>query len=252
FREGHYLIHMSAVPGTSLAETFRLGQQVTTALRQDPRVRSVAQRIGRAELSEDTWGTHYTEFEVDLVPLTGKAAETVQHDLRRTLEGIPGVNFAIRGLLAERIEETLTGSAAQVVVKLFGDDLDSLDVSARRTAELIARVPGAIDVQYDPPPVAPEVTVRVRPERLAEHGLRPDDVLEAVETATRGATVAQVYDGSRTVDVVVILDSASRARPEQLRRIPLSTTSGRFTTLGTVADVSRSTGRYLVSHQGTR
>ncbi len=252
FREGHYLVHMSAVPGTSLDESVRLGKLVAARLLKDPRVRLVAQRAGRAELSEDTWGTHYTEFEVDLVPLTGHDAETVQDDLRRLLEPIPGVNFAIRGFLAERIEETLTGSAAQVVVKLFGDDLDSLDVSARRTAELIARVPGAIDVQYDPPPVAPEVTVRVRPERLAEHGLRPDDVLEAVETATRGATVAQVYDGSRTVDVVVILDSASRARPEQLRRIPLSTTSGRFTTLGTVADVSRSTGRYLVSHQGTR
>ena len=66
FREGHYLIHMSAVPGTSLDESLRLGQRVTAALKADPRVRSVAQRIGRAELSEDTWGTHYTEFEVDL------------------------------------------------------------------------------------------------------------------------------------------------------------------------------------------
>ncbi len=110
----------------------------------------MAQRAGRAELSEDTWGTHYTEFEVDLVPLTGKAAETVQDDLRRTLEGIPGVNFAIRGFLAERIEETLTGSTAQVVVKLFGDDLDSLDLSARRMAETIGRVRGATDVQYAP------------------------------------------------------------------------------------------------------
>ena len=117
FREGHYLIHMSAVPGTSLGETFRLGQQVTATLRADPRVRSVAQRIGRAELSEDTWGTHYTEFEVDLVPLSGEAAATVQEDLRRMLGGFPGVNFAIRGFLAERIEETLTGSTAEIVVR---------------------------------------------------------------------------------------------------------------------------------------
>ena len=76
FREGHYLIHMSAVPGTSLDESLRLGQRVTAALKADPRIRSVAQRIGRAELSEDTWGTHYTEFEVALRPLSGKAAET--------------------------------------------------------------------------------------------------------------------------------------------------------------------------------
>jgi Cu/Ag efflux pump CusA len=252
FREGHYLIHMSAVPGTSLEESVRLGRIVSARLLEDKRVRLVAQRAGRAELSEDTWGTHYTEFEVDLVPLTGKAAETVQDDLRRTLEGIPGVNFAIRGFLAERIEETLTGSTAQVVVKLFGDDLDSLDLSARRMAETIGRVRGATDVQYDPPPVAPEVTVRLRPFALASVGIRPDEALEAVETATRGATVAQVFDGSRTTDVVVILDSASRRRPEQLRRIPLSNVNGRIVSLQSVADVERTTGRYLVSHQGTR
>ncbi len=252
FREGHYLIHMSAVPGTSLEESVRLGKIVSARLLTDPRVRLVAQRAGRAELSEDTWGTHYTEFEVDLVPLTGKDAETVQDDLRRMLEGIPGVNFAIRGFLAERIEETLTGSTAQVVVKLFGDDLDSLDVSARRMAEAIGRVRGATDVQYDPPPVAPEVTVRLRPFDLASVGLRPDEALEAVETATRGATVAQVFDGSRTTDVVVILDSASRRRPEQLRRIPISSVNGRVVSLQAVADVERTTGRFLVSHQGTR
>jgi Cu/Ag efflux pump CusA len=113
-------------------------------------------------------------------------------------------------------------------------------------------VRGATDVQYDPPPVAPEVTVRLRPFDLASYGLRPDEVLEAVETATRGATVAQVFDGSRTTDVVVILDSASRQHPEQLRRIPLTNINGRVVSLQSVADVERTTGRYLVSHQGTR
>lgn len=252
FREGHYLIHMSAVPGTSLDESVRLGRVVSARLRSDPRVRLVAQRAGRAELSEDTWGTHYTEFEVDMVPMSGKAAETIQDDLRKLLEGIPGVNFAIRGFLAERIEETLTGSTAQVVVKISGDDLDSLDLSARRMAELIGRVRGATDVQYDPPPVAPEVTVRLRPFDAASVGLRPDEVLESVETATRGTTVAQVYAGSRTTDVVVILDSAWRQRPEQLRQLPLSNANGRVISLQAVADVERTTGRYLVSHQGTR
>ena len=93
FREGHYLIHMSAVPGTSLDESRRLGAKVSEALRKDPRVRSVAQRIGRAELSEDTWGTHYTEFEVDLVPLTGESAETSGGRFSCAPYGIPGSEF---------------------------------------------------------------------------------------------------------------------------------------------------------------
>jgi Cu/Ag efflux pump CusA len=252
FREGHYLIHMSAVPGTSLDESFRLGARVTEALRRDPRVRSVAQRIGRAELSEDTWGTHYTEFEVDLVPLTGEDAETVQDDLRRTLAGFPGVNFAIRGFLAERIEETLTGSTAELVVRVFGDQLDSLDVAARRVAEALGRVPGTTDVQYDPPPVAPELTVRLRPEALPAHGLRPGEVLATIETATRGTRVAQVFEGNRATDVVVTLLPERRDRPEDLRSLPVTSSSGRQVELGQVADVARTTGRFMIAHLGAR
>ena len=252
FREGHYLIHMSAVPGTSLDESLRLGQRVTHALRADPRVRSVAQRIGRAELSEDTWGTHYTEFEVSIVPLTGEAAETVEHDLRGLLAGFPGVNFAIRGFLSERIEETLTGSTAELVVRVFGDDLDSLDLAARTVAQAVSAVPGATDVQYDSPPVTPEVAVRLRPLDVAAAGLRPDEVLAAVEVATRGVRVAQLYDGNRSTDVVVTLLPDRRARPEDLSGLPLVSDAGRMVELRQVADVARTTGRSLIMHVGTR
>ncbi len=252
FREGHYLIHMSAVPGTSLHESLRLGDQVTAALRADPRVRSVAQRAGRAELSEDTWGPHYSELEVDLVPLTGAAARTVPDDLRRRLTGFPGLSFAIRGFLAERIEETLTGSTAEVVIRIVGDDLDSLDAAARTVAVLVRRVPRASDVQYDAPPVVPEVTVRLRPSDVATAGLTADEVLASIEAATRGAKVTEIFEGNRTTDVVVILDSAARTRPEDLARLPILSQSGRMTNLSDIADVSRTSGRYLISHVGTR
>jgi CzcA family heavy metal efflux pump len=252
FREGHYLIHMSAVPGTSLDESLRLGQRVTEALRADPRVRSVAQRIGRAELSEDTWGTHYTEFEVGLVPLAGEAAETVEQDLRKLLGGFPGVNFAIRGFLSERIEETLTGSTAELVIRVFGDDLDSLDLAARRVAEALATTPDVTDVQYEPPAVAPEVTVRLRPDDAAAAGLRPDEVLAAVEVATRGVTVAHLFEGNRATDVVVTLLPDARARPEDLSALPLVSGAGRLVQLHQVADIARTTGRSLIMHVGTR
>ena len=252
FREGHYLIHMSAVPGTSLDESFRLGQHVTAALRADSRVRTVAQRIGRAELSEDTWGTHYTEFEVDLVPLAGEDAETIQDDLRTVLAGFPGVNFAIRGFLTERIEETLTGSTAELVVRVFGEDMDRLDVAARRIAEALGGVPGASDVQYDPPAVAPEVVVKLRPDAAARYGLRPGEVLASLEAATRGTRVAQLFEGSRSTDVVVTILPSSRERPEQLRAIPLLSAAGRLVPLGDVADVARTTGRFAIAHVGAR
>ena len=252
FREGHYLIHMSAVPGTSLDESLRLGQRVTAALKADPRIRSVAQRIGRAELSEDTWGTNYTEFEVALHPLSGEAAERMEDDLRSLLAGFPGVNFAIRGFLSERIEETLTGSTAELVVRVYGDDLDSLDVAARRVAGVLAAVPGTADVQYDPPPVTPGVTVRLRPADVSRAGLRPDEVLAAVEAATRGVAVAQVFEGNRTTDLVVTVTPEQRSRPEELRALPLISGGGRLVPLERVADVARTSGRSVIMHVGAR
>jgi CzcA family heavy metal efflux pump len=252
FREGHYQIHMSLVPGSSLEESIRVGNVVTAVLRADPRVRSVAQRAGRAELSEDTWGTHYSELEVDIAPLKGHEALTLQEDLRTRLGQIPGVNFAIRGFLAERIEETLTGSTAGLVVKFYGDDLDSLDAVAERGATLLRAIPGAADVQYDPPAVVPGVTFRLRPADLSASGLRVDEALAAIEIATRGSTVGQVFEGSRSTDVVVILHPDARTRTEGLGRLPLFNADGRMVELRQVADLVRTSGRYMVAHQGAR
>ncbi len=252
FREGHYVVHMAAVPGASLDESLRLGGMVARAIARDPRVQSVAQRAGRAELSEDTWGTHYSEIEVELKPLEGEAARTVEDTLRAHLQGFPGVSFAIRGFLAERIEETLTGSTAQVVVRLYGEDLDSLDAAARRVATLARRIPGGADVQYEAPPVVPGVTIRLRPEPLARAGLEPDDALRAIEIATQGARAGQTFAGNRSTDVVVQLAPAARARPEDLSRLPLRADDGRLTTLAEVAEIGRTSGRYLIAHQNAR
>lgn len=251
FREGHYQIHMSLVPGTSLEESVRVGQIVTAVLRADPRVRSVAQRAGRAELSEDTWGTHYSELEVDIKPLNGAEAASLQQDLRRRLAQVPGVNFAIRGFLAERIEETLTGSTAGLVVKFYGDDLDSLDAVARRQATLLQRIRGAADVEYDPPPIVPGLTLRLRPSAVSAAGLRTDQVLSDIETATRGITVGQAFDGSRSTDIVVRLAPEAVAS-DGLRRLPLFAADGRMSELGEVADLVPTSGRYMVAHQGAR
>src|SRR5262249_25404478 len=123
--EGHFIVHMSAVPGTSLQESLRLGHQVTLALLNIPAVRSVAQRVGRAEKGDDTLGTQDSEFEVDLKPLHGEQeAELAQSAIRHVLVRFPGVNFTVNTFLTERVEETLSGYTAAVVINIFGNDLD--------------------------------------------------------------------------------------------------------------------------------
>jgi Cu/Ag efflux pump CusA len=248
FREGHFIVHMVAVPGTSLEESLRIGRQVTAALLNDPDVRSVAQRAGRAEQADDTNGPHYSEFEVDLKPLMGQAAELAEATVRRILATFPGVTFAVKPFLTERIEETVSGATAQVVVKIFGDDLDGIDQKAREVAHVLSGIRGATEVQVQSPPGVPQVMVRLRPDRLTQFGFQPVAVLDAIRTAYQGTVVAQTYQGNRVVDVAVILDGASRRDPERIGALTLRTVDAVRLPLRELADIDPSTGRYAVLH----
>lgn len=252
FQEGHFILHMSAVPGTSIQESLRLGREVTAALLQNPKLRFVSQRVGRAELGDDTWGTHYSEFNVDLQPLQGEEAEIVQAEIRQTLTKFPGVYFALKPFLTERIEETISGATAEVVIKIFGDDLDVIDAKAREIAAAVSAVAGATDVQVESPPGAPQLVVRLRSERLRQFGFQPVGILEAVQTAYQGTTVAQIFEGNRVFDVAVILDAATRTNPENVGALWLRNAEGLRMPLSELADVYLTTGRYAVLHDGAR
>src|SRR5258708_30750386 len=204
-------MHMSAVPGTSEEESLRIGQKVSQAIGSIEGVRSVAQWVGRSKNGADTFGTHYSEFEVEIGPLPGKEQVRILREIREVLSGtrggaLPRVTFAVNTFLTERIEETITGYAAPFVVNLYGSSLDLLDRDALAIASALASVPGAHDVQIHAPPGTPQLSVRLHHERVAAAGLQPLTVLEAVQAAYEGARVAQIYRGSRVVDLVVLLD----------------------------------------------
>ena len=251
-REAHFIVHMSSLPGTSVQESLRLGRRVTQELLKNPHLQWVSQRVGRAEKSEDTWGTHYSELNVDLKPLHGEEAEFTQAEVRSTLAKFPGVYFAIKPFLTERIEETISGVTAEVVIKIFGDDLDLLDQNAKEVARIVSEIRGATDVQVESPSGAPQLTVRLRPDRLAEFGVQPLKVLEAIQTAYQGAVVAQTYQGNRVFEVVVLLDPAIRQDPTSIGSLSLRTSSGVLLPLKALAEISQTTGRSLVSHDGAR
>jgi len=251
-REGHFIVHMSAIPGTSLDESLRLGAEVSRELRTNSHIRSVSQRVGRAELTDDTWGTHYSEFNVDLVPLTGEEGEVVQSEIRQALTKFPGVYFAIKPFLTERIEEIITGVSGQVVIKIFGNDLDQIDRSAQDVARVLSSVPGAADVQVESQPGMPEMVVHLLPERLLQFGFQPVSVMEAVQTAYQGTIVAQAYEGDRVFDVNVILNSATRRNPEDAGKLMLYNADSTRIPLREMADIYQTTGRYVVLHEATR
>jgi ABC-type multidrug transport system ATPase subunit len=251
-KEGHFTIHMSAVPGTSIEESLRIGQRVAEALRQLSVVRSVAQRVGRAEKSYDTWGTHYSEFEVDLKPLAGEEAEQARADVRKALSGFLGVNFAVKTFLTERVEETLSGYTAAVAVNLFGNDLDALDQKAQEIARVLGQVPDATDVQIQSPPGLPQLTIRLRKPDLERWGFDAVEVLDLVRAAYQGDVVGQAYRGNQVFNVITILDKDSRSHVTQIGNLPLRSPGGAYVPLTQVADVFESPGRYQVLHEGAR
>lgn len=252
FREGHYIVHMAAIPGTSLEESIRMGRQVTRELLKNPHIRSVSQQAGRAEQGEDTWGTHYSELHVDLRPLTGEEAEAVEGEIRQTLGKFPGLTFMVMPFLAERMEETISGVTAQFVVNIYGNDLDVLDQKAREVRQVLAGLEGAEDVEMESQPGTQETVARLRPDRLLQLGFHPVDVMDAIRTAYQGTTVTQTYQGNEVFDVVVVLDPNERKDPDTLRTLFIHNAEGLRVPLGELADIYSANGRYIVTHDGAR
>ena len=251
-REGNITVHMTAVPGTSLEESLRLGDRLMQALVQIPSVQSVAQRAGRAELGTDTNGTHQSEIDVNMQAANGAQVKVTQDGIRRVLAQFPGAVLTSNSFLTERINETLSGYGAAVVVNIFGNNLDELDREAAQIARVLASVPGGSEVQVQSPPGMPEILIRLRKDDLARWGLDPLAVLDVVRTAYGTEVVGQTYEGNRVFDVSVVLASSSRPQVTEIGALPLRSPDGNFVTLSQLADIQESSGRYVVLHQGAR
>src|SRR5579863_9337259 len=250
--EGHYIVHMISVPGSSLDESLRRGRQVTETLERLAFVRSVGQRAGRAELADDTWGPHYSEIEVDLKPMGGDEEEAAQGEIRKTLAQLSGLSFSMQTFLTERIEETISGYSASVVANIYGNNLDQLDQEAQQVTRVLNGVPGARDVQMQSPPGTPEIAVALRTPELQHWGFEPVSVLQDIHTAYEGEQVGDVYEGNSVFGVDVILPPSLRSRVDSISQLPLRSPEGIFVPLGQLASVYETSGRYAVMHDGAR
>lgn len=265
-REGHYILHMTTVPGTSEVQSLKLGNQVTKVLLEIPGVKSVAQWVGRAPNAADTFGTHYSEFEVEIGTVSGKEQERIFHDIREELAGetedddgdgkvelgFVGANFAINTFLTERIEETISGYAAGMVINIFGQDLDALDRDAQKVAQLLGSIRGVRDVMVQSPPETPEIVIRLKQEKLALWGLQPVDVLDTVKACYEGVPVNHVFMGNRSIGVSVLLNDASRDDIADMRSIPIFNAEGQMLKLSDVAYVAQEGGRSKILHSGAK
>jgi len=267
--EGHFIMHMTLVPGTSEQESLRVGKKVAEALFQVKGVRTIAQWVGRAPNAADTFGTHYSEFEIEIGTLSGEEQNRVLQEIRERLSGIDdedidddedgpkppgfvGVNFAINTFLTERIEETISGYAASQVINIYGRDLDALDRDAQAIAGVLGSIQGASDILVQSPPGTPQLVVRLRQDKMLQWGLQPTDVLDNVRAAYESLPVAQVYQNGRVVGVSVVLQDASRNNLQQVGKLPLINNEGKLVRLSDVADISQENGRSKILHAGAK
>lgn len=264
--EGHYIMHMTAVPGTSEQESLRIGKKVSSVIRNIKGVKSVTQWVGRAPNGADTFGTHYSEFEIEIGAISGEEQRRILNNIREELAGeevdddgdgkaeagFVGVNFAINTFLTERIEETISGYAASTVINIYGNDLDALDRDAQNIASVTNSIKGASDVLVQSPPGTPQLVMRLRPEKLAQWGLQPTEVLDNIRIAYESVPIAHVYQGNRIVGVSVVLDNEARDDVQEAGNLPLFNPDGKLVRLRDVADIVQESGRSKILHAGAK
>lgn len=251
-REGHYIVHMGLVPGTSLEESMRIGARVSSALMRVPGVQLVAQRAGRAYGVVDPTGVQLSEFEVGLAPMSATQQDEVLNRIRQALARFPGLTTSVNTFLVERIDETISGVTAPVVVDVFGDDLDVIDRKAQDIARLLGTIHGVASVAVESPPGIPELNVKLNAASMSQLGFRPVEVLNAIETAFQGSAVAQIHDGSRTWDVTVSLQNDARKDPADVGALMLRNPDGLAVPLRELATIRQIAGRYQITHDGGR
>jgi CzcA family heavy metal efflux pump len=253
FREGHFVLGVAGVPGTSLKVMRQYGVGITHDLLAIPGVQSAEQQIGRAEGGEDTWGPERSEFHVELKPgLTGAEQDRIQAAIQKVLEGYPGLETEVLTFLGDRIGESLTGETAALAVGVYGEDLDALDEVAGQIEAVLKTVPKAGDVQVQTPPQTPVVRVDLDFARLAQYGLSAAEALDAVQTVYEGATAAQVFTSAKAIDIAVTTPPEMREDPEAIGDLVLKGSGGQAVPLRSVAKVYLAEGRTSLSHEGGR
>lgn len=236
FNEGALNINANMPPGTSLVESNRIGGIIEGVLRQTPEVVSTTRRTGRAELDEHAAGVNTSEIEV--VTREGDRPHSeMMEEIRQNLARLPGVDVEVGQPISHRIDHLLSGTRAQIAIKLFGPDLATLRSKAEEIRSAMEAIPGVVDLLVEPQVGVPQVQVNMDRQAAAAVGLRAEDLAESVETAFSGHIVSQVLEEQKTYDVIVRFNDSARQSVESIGRTLIDTPTGAKVPISQVAEV---------------
>ena len=248
FNEGSLVLSLLFNPGTSLAEANRMGTLAEKLIAQVPEVVQVGRRTGRAELDEHAEGVHSTEIDIDL-RRSKRDREAIMTDIRSQLSVLPA-STAIGQPISHRLDHLLSGVRAQIAIKIYGDDLDTLRGLAEQMRQELAGTRGLVDLTVEKQVLISQITVRLDHRKLAQTGLSPGEAIRKLKALTDGAHGAQIVDGARRYELVLRLPDEKRS-PRDLGRMLIDTPSGRIP-VSSIASVEQTDGPNQISRENGR
>ncbi|MFB3141838.1 MAG: efflux RND transporter permease subunit, partial [Acidobacteriota bacterium] len=240
FNEGSYTINLVANPGISLPRSDQIGTRAEQLLLEIEEVVSTGRRTGRAELDEHAEGVHYSEIDVTL--REGRPKEEIEAEIREKLGQIPNVSVNVGQPISHRIDHLLSGTFAEIAVKIFGEDLTVLRSLAEEVELIMGRVTGVRDLYVEAQVPIPQVRIEVNRTQAARYGLGVGEITEALETALNGRVITQVLEEQRSFDVFLRLDHYWRDNLEFLDDVLVDLPTGGSIPLAQVASIETSTG----------
>lgn len=251
FNEGSFTINVSSLPGISLEESDSIGHRAEELLMTIPEIKTVARKTGRAELDEHALGVNVSEIEAPF-ELTDRSRAELTAEVRRKLNTLSGANIEIGQPISHRIDAMLSGTQANIAIKLFGDDLNRMFQLGNDIKQQIQDVPGIADLTVEQQIERPQLTIRPRREMLARYGITLPRFAEFVGACLAGEAVSQVYEQGKSFDLTVRVRHDLHDRIDEVRDLMIDTGDGQQVPLSYVADIRSTTGPNTISRENVK
>lgn len=248
FNEGSFTISISTVPGISLEESDRMGRTAEELLLSIPEIKTVGRKTGRAELDEHAFGVNSSEFECPF-ELGRKTRKELTEEVRQKLAVLPGVNIEIGGPISHRIDAMLSGTKANIAIKLFGSDLNKMYEIGQKIKNSISGVEGIADINVEQQVERPELNITPKREMLARYGISLPEFAEVVRVMMEGEVVSTVYEGNRSFDLTLKVNDDARSSIERISDLTIDTGDGKKVPLSYVADIKSSAGPNTINRE---
>lgn len=251
FNEGSLVISAVSLPGISLEESNKIGTRIEEALLSVPEISVTTRRTGRAELDEHAQGVNSAEIDAPFV-LADRSREEFMNDVRDKMSGVSGVNITIGQPIGHRIDHMLSGTRANIAIKIFGTDLNKMFSISKQIKNEIQNIEGLVDLSVEQQIEIPQIQIKARRDMLNQYGISIGKFNEFVDVAFTGEKVSEIYEGNKTFDLILRFDEANRGKIDNIRNAMIDAKDGQKIPLYYIADVVSTTGPNTINRENVQ